>query len=154
MHYSVSCTQYSVNCKNLLCQLYALLYKRITPKIDLLNKMRAHLPIRERELFYNALIKPIIMYGSMVWTSYSYNDLKRILRLEKRAARIILGVYSRLRTVENFVKLKWLPLYDDANIDKCVLLCKALQGESPMYINDLLITNKSVHGGETRKWPT
>ena len=116
--------------------------------------MRAHLPIRERELFYNALIKPIIMYGSMVWTSYSYNDLKRILGLEKRAARIILGVYSRLRTVENFVKLKWLPLYDDANIDKCVLLCKALQGESPMYINDLLITNKSVHGGETRKWPT
>ena len=90
----------------------------------------------------------------MVWTSCSYNDLKRILRLEKRAARIILGVYSRSRAVENFKQLKWLPLYEDANINKCVLLYKALQGESPMYINDLLITNKSVHGGETRQWPT
>ena len=27
---------------------------------------------------------------------------------------------------------------------------KALQGESPMYINDLLIRNKSVYGRETR----
>ena len=151
MHYSVSCTHYSVNCKNLLCQLYALLCqlyallcqlypllcKRITPKIGLLNKMRTHLPIRERELFYNALIKPIIMYGSMVWTSCSYNDLKRILRLEKRAARIILRVYSRSGAVENFKQLKWLPLYDDANINKCVLLYKALQGEWPICINDL-----------------
>ena len=76
----------------------------------------------------------------MVWTSCFYNDLKRILRLqkttEKKAVRIILGVDSRLRTVENFERLKWLPLYDDTNINKCVLLYKAVQGESPMCIND------------------
>ena len=32
----------------------------------------------------------------------------------------------------------------------CVLLYKAFQGESTIYINDLLITNKSVHSKETR----
>ena len=32
------------------------------------------------------------------------------------ATRIILGVDSRSRTVENFKKLKWLPFYDDAKI--------------------------------------
>ena len=78
-----------------------------------------------------------------MWTSCSNNDLKRILRLQKRSARLNLGVCSRSRTVENFKKFKCLPFYDDAKINKCVLLRKALQGESPMYINDLLITNKS-----------
>ena len=48
------------------------------------------------------------------------------------------------------VKFKWLPFFDNAKINKCVLLYKTLQGESPMYINDLLITNKSLHGRETR----
>ena len=54
------------------------LCKKISPIIGLLNKMRTYLPIRERELFYNAQ-----MYGSMVWTSCSNNDLKRLLRLQK-----------------------------------------------------------------------
>ena len=37
----------------------------------------------------------------------------------------------------NFKKLKWLPFYDDAKINKCVLIYKAFQGESPMYVRDL-----------------
>ena len=37
------------------------LCEKISPKIGLLNKMRTYQPIRERELFYNALIKPTIM---------------------------------------------------------------------------------------------
>ena len=36
--------------------------------------------------------------------------------------------------------------YEDVEINMCVLLYKALQGESTIYINDLLIANKSVHG--------
>ena len=115
------------------------LCKNVSPEIGLLNKMRTYLLIRERELFYNALIKPTIMY-----------DLNRILRLQKRSAPITLGVDSRSRTVENFKKRKWLPFYDDAKINKCVLLYNALRGESPTYINDLPITNKSVHGRETK----
>ena len=35
--------------------------EKISPKIGLLNKMRTYQPIREGELFYNALIKPTIM---------------------------------------------------------------------------------------------
>ena len=37
----------------------------------------------------------------------------------------------------NFKKLKWLPFYDDDKINKCVLIYKAFQGESPMYVRDL-----------------
>ena len=37
------------------------LCEKISPKIGLLNKMCTYHPIREGELFYNALIKPTIM---------------------------------------------------------------------------------------------
>ena len=40
---------------------------------------------------------------------------------------------------KNFQKVKWLPFYDDVKINKCVLLYKVWQGESPIFINDLLI---------------
>ena len=126
------------------------LCKKLSQKIGLLKKLRTYLPIDERRLFYNALIKPVMMYGSIVWTYCSNEDLKRVFRLQKRAARVILGAGTRSRTVENFKKLNWIPFYDEVKISKCVLVYKALHGESPTYITSSLTTNHSLHGRETR----
>ena len=71
------------------------LCKKLSKKIGLLKKFRAYLPIDERRLFYNALIKPVMMHGSIVWTYCSNEDLKRVFRLQKRAARVILGAGIR-----------------------------------------------------------
>ncbi|PFX18378.1 putative RNA-directed DNA polymerase from transposon BS [Stylophora pistillata] len=66
------------------------LCKKLSKKIGLLKKLCTYLPIEERLLFYNALIKPVMMYGSIVWTYCSKEDLMRVFRLQKRAARVIL----------------------------------------------------------------
>ena len=42
------------------------LCKKSSERIDLLKKIRSYLPIQERKLYYNALVKPT-MYGSLVW---------------------------------------------------------------------------------------
>ena len=51
----------------------------------------------------------------------------------------VINSWSRFKNENtiNFKKLKWLPSYDDAKINKCVLIYKAFQGESPMYVRDL-----------------
>ena len=90
------------------------------------------------------------MYGNIVWTYCSNEDLKRVFRLQKRAAREILSAGTRSRTVENFKKLNWIPFYDEVKISKCVLVYKALHGEFPTYIESTLTTNHSLHGRETR----
>ena len=41
-------------------------------------------------------------------------------------------------------------MYDEVKTSKCVLVYKALHGESPMYIESTLTTNHSLHGRETR----
>jgi hypothetical protein len=103
------------------------LCKKLSKKIGLLKKIRLYLPLQERKLYYNAIVKPTIMYGSLVWTSCSTGDLKRFFRLQKRAARVILQVDTRSRTVDNFKNVRM-----------------------PSYIDKLFITNQSIHSRQTR----
>ena len=78
------------------------LRKKLSQKIGLLNKLCSYLSLNKRKLLYNVLIKPCIMYGSLVRTCCPKEDLNRIFRLQKRAARVILRVDARFRTVDNF----------------------------------------------------
>ena len=43
-------------------------------------------------IYCNAVIKPIIMYASTVWTLYHKEALERVLCMQKRAPHIILEV--------------------------------------------------------------
>ena len=110
------------------------LCKKLSQKIGLLNKIHSYLPIQERKLYYNALVKPTMMYGSLVWTYCSTEDLKRVFRLPKRAARVILQVDTRSRTVDNFKKLSWIPFYNEVKINKCILVFKKLNGDVPNFL--------------------
>ena len=44
----------------------------------------------QRDIYYSTIIKPVMLYGSTIWTSCSKENLLKILRPQKRAARIIL----------------------------------------------------------------
>ena len=41
-------------------------------------------------LYYDAVLKPSFLYGSSVWSSTSKANLDSILRLQKRAERVII----------------------------------------------------------------
>ena len=60
---------------------------KLTHRIALLNKMSNYLPLRERIAYYNATVKSIMMYGSNIWSNTSKENLERIAKLQKRAAR-------------------------------------------------------------------
>ena len=98
---------------------------KLSKRIGLLRKIRTYLPLEERKLYYNAWIKPVMMYGSLIWSTCSKEDLLRVFKLQKRAARVVLGVNMKTRTVVNFKKLNWMPLFDEIKISKCVLIHKS-----------------------------
>ena len=68
-------------------------------------------------------------------------NLTRILELQKRAARVILGADTRSNRINLFNKLEWLPFYVEANVNKCSLV----QGNCPGYMFDLLKWNADLH---------
>ena len=83
------------------------LCKKLSQKIGILKKIRYCLPLKYRLLFYNAMIRPVMAYVNVVWSSCDKRCLNRDLKLQKRAARIILDADSQASSVKLF---KVIPL--------------------------------------------
>ena len=64
-------------------------------KIGLVRHISSYLTSKQREFYYNAVIKPMFDYRSSVWSSCSKENELRMFKLQKRAARIILGAQPR-----------------------------------------------------------
>ena len=58
-----------------------------------------------RKPYYNALIKPVMIYGSLIQSLCDKEDLPCVFKLQERAARVVLGVDMKTRSVVNFKKL-------------------------------------------------
>ena len=101
------------------------LCKKLSQRIAVLRKIRRFIPIEQRILYYNAMIKQAMLYGSTIWSNCSADNLTRILKLQKRAAREILGADTRSNSVNLFNKSGWLSFYDEAKVNK------RLQGNFP-----------------------
>ena len=55
---------------------------KLTQRIGVLKKIRRHLSLDRRILYYNAIIKQTMMYGSGVWVSTSVDNLNKVFRLQ------------------------------------------------------------------------
>ena len=82
-----------------------------------------------------------MLYGSSVWVSTSVDNLNKVFRLQKRAARVILNADTRANSVGLFKQLNWLPFFHEAKINKCVLIHKRLNGNCPDYMSECLKLN-------------
>ena len=126
------------------------LCKKISLRIGVLNKIKACLSLKQRILYYNAMIKPILSYVNVVWTVCSKCDLLRLLRLQKRAARVILDADPRAPSVDLFNKLKWIPFYEEAEIAKYTIAYKRTNFVVPSYLMNMLRLNSEQHSRSTR----
>ena len=82
-------------------------------------------------------ILPLFDYGSCTWGATSIYNLDRILKLQKRAARIILNAEFDTASADMFQELGWAPIKKRHNYNKAVLTYKA--NLTPSYKSDLLI---------------
>ena len=57
--------------------------KKLSQGIGILKKIRYCLQLKYRLLFYNAMIRPVMDYVSVVWSSYGKYCFNRVLKLRK-----------------------------------------------------------------------
>ena len=108
------------------------LCKKLAKRIGLLRSVRQYLPLNERIFFYNPTVKSVFLYSGAVWSSTYKCNIRRIFPLQKRAARVILGLNKRdQRTVTLFKRLDWT---DEINLNKLCLVYKCLNGQCPEYL--------------------
>ena len=75
------------------------LCKKLSQCIGRLKKIRSCLPVTQRLLFYNSMIRSVLHYVSLIWTSCDKENLGRVLKFQKRAARVISDVDNHASTV-------------------------------------------------------
>ena len=120
-------------------------------RLGLLRRISPYLKKNQRIIYFNAVIKPLMMYASTVWTSCNKEVLERVLRMQKRAARIILEAQRTSRTVTLFNNLSWIPFYNEAYIKCCELAFKGIHGSQlPDYLSASLRKNSDVQSRNTR----
>ena len=101
-----------------------ILARKISKRAGLLKHISPHLKRNQREIYYKAVIKPVILYGANTWTSTSKGNINSIFKLQKRAARIILDAEPCSRSVPLFNSLNWIPFYHESYAIRCSLLLR------------------------------
>ena len=89
----------------------------------------------------------------MIWDSCNVEHLQSILKLQKRAARIILDAERLTPSVVLFNNLNWLPFTKQSLIKRCTLVYKQVHDYinfTPIYLNSLLVRNWEIHNWATR----
>ena len=98
--------------KGLTCETHVdNICEQLSKRLGLLKHISLYLKKRQRELYYDgcAIIKPKLMSGSIIWDCCSAESYYKILPLQKRATRIILGAEKTTPSIHLFNTLKWLP---------------------------------------------
>ncbi|MCG8047955.1 MAG: reverse transcriptase family protein, partial [Candidatus Thiodiazotropha endolucinida] len=117
----------------------------ISSKISLLRQLSHYVPRGVLKQFYQGYILPLIDYGSITWGSTCGTNVERLLKLQKRAARIILNAGFDTPSVSMFKELGWVSVGDRLKYNKAVLTYKALNDLAPDYIASLLKPMSQAH---------
>ena len=121
----------------------------IASKISLLRQLTEYVSVENQKLFYQECILPYIDYASAVWVSAACVHTERLLKLQKRATRIILHCECNTPSEHMFKELAWFSVSNLIKYNKAVLTYRALNNFTPqymyMYISNLLKPVSEVH---------
>ena len=84
------------------------------------------------KVYFNSYILPLFDYGCVVWDHCSANNMDRLLKLQKRAGRIILQVEFNTPSNQMFNILNWLPIQKRVQYHTCILVFKSLNNLTPV----------------------
>ena len=87
------------------------LCKKLSQWIGILKRIKCCLPLKHQLIFYNTMIRPVIDYVNVVWKRCDNHYLNHVLKLQKRAARVILDADCQASSVKLFNKRNWIPFF-------------------------------------------
>ena len=109
--------------------------KKISSYIWLLSKIKYFLSLEHRVQFYKSYIQPHIDFCSIVWANSSESNKMKILKMQKRACRVVLD-YNVNDSHEAFRSLKILSVYDRLFLRKAKFMFKVYHGLTPQYVSE------------------
>ena len=89
-------------------------------------------------------------FGCIVWGITTNANLTRLVKRQKRAARMILKADFMTPSEQLFKELNWLPFPKRVQYHTCLTVYKSITGQAPNYISSLLTCVSDHHERQTR----
>ena len=99
---------------------------------------------------YCTLILPFLTYGILLWGNANRNSLDRIVKLQKRAVRIITNSSYLSHTKPLFEKFNMLDVHQLYKKELGIFMYKNHNGLLPRSFDNVFINMKSIHNYDTR----
>ena len=89
-------------------------------------------------------------FGCVVWGNTTNANLTRLVKLRKRAARMILIAGFMTPSEQRFKELNWLPFPKRVQYHTCFMVYKSITGQAPEYISSMLTYVSEHNERQTR----
>ncbi len=126
------------------------LAKKISSRLGVLGRVRKFLPQDLRVMLYNTLVLPHFDYASVVWSNTHAKFTDRLVSLQARAGKIILGLPRLTSTAHVLRALEWIPMKDRWNGQRARMMYKVAQKKVPEYVSDGFTSLSEAYSGSGR----
>ena len=125
-------------------------YLKKCKSVSILKMLKFTFPSNILKSLYHSLIYPYYTYCNLVWGCASNIHLETLVKLQKKAVRIICkaGYYDHTESLFNNLKLLQVKEIYDFNCAKFIYQC--YNSNTYLYFKAKLLTNSSFHNYETR----
>ena len=127
------------------------LCKILSRNTGVLNRLKDYFPTHILQSLYQTLISPHLNYGILAWGNSSKSLLDSLLRIQKRAIRIINKVGFRSHTNDLFVQNKLLKISELFDYNLGVFMYNLSAGQLPETFFHIFRRNSLVHNYPTRQ---
>ena len=108
--------------------------KKVSSGIGVIKKIKPFVPTSNLLSVYQSIVEPYLDYCSVVWDDISdqlTDKLQKLLKLQNRAARVIIGADYRTPSSVLLNKLGWFSLKEKRNKQKALMMFKIMNGMTP-----------------------
>ena len=128
-----------------------ILAAKLSRSIGMLAKVRHYVDSDTLKSIYYAIFHSHLSYGSIIWAQNSNNrNVKRIMRLQKKAVRIIKFNHFREHADPIFKQLGILKFVDDIDVQNMLLVSDSLNSRLPTILNKMYNFIENAHFHKTR----
>ena len=124
----------------------------VSRNVGMMSRVKYFVEAKQLICLYNAIILPYINYCCIIWgTGYAHHT-KKLLTLQKRAMRIMEGIYPPQSANPIFKKYNILKIQDIAKMQMLLVMHKHICNQLPQPITDMFTMHiENNHGTRQNK---
>ena len=127
---------------------------KVSRSAGILPLAKRYLPLETVQMLYRSLIEQYFRYCCPIWGSASSANLKRLEKLQNRAASIVTDSPYDAHSEPLIKKLVWLTIKQLIDTETVKIVYKALHNEAPKYLKELFHRLSDIQNRELRNTKT